>query len=81
MWCGLLVLQVLFKASLTSAHCRLLAVKDSSEKDTFFKKLPATIPAIPEPVAVRKILPLLSRALEYGGAPASAVGSLMLIGR
>eukprot|EP00878_Enallax_costatus_P016353 GHUV01017153.1.p1 GENE.GHUV01017153.1~~GHUV01017153.1.p1 ORF type:complete len:345 (+),score=98.92 GHUV01017153.1:319-1353(+) len=58
-----------------------IAVKDSAEKDMFFKKLPAMIPAIPEPVAVRKILPLLSRALEYGGAPASAVSSLMLIGR
>lgn len=63
-------------------YCLLVpAVKDSAEKDMFFKKLPAMIPAIPEPVAVRKVLPLLSRALEYGGAPASAVGSLMLIGR
>jgi SCY1-like protein 1 len=57
------------------------AVKDSAEKDSFFKKLPAMIPAIPEPVAVRKLLPLLSSSLEFGGAPASAVSSLMLIGR
>jgi SCY1-like protein 1 len=57
------------------------AVKDSAEKDAFFKRLPAMIPAIPEPVAVRKLLPLLSRALEFGGAPATAVGSLMLISR
>jgi SCY1-like protein 1 len=56
-------------------------VKDSAEKDSFFKKLPAMIPAIPEPVAVRKLLPLLSSSLEFGGAPASAVSSLMLIGR
>jgi SCY1-like protein 1 len=58
-----------------------IALKDSSEKDLFFKKLPAMIPAIPEPVAVRKILPQLSNALEYGGAPATAVSSLLMIGR
>lgn len=59
----------------------LAAVKDSAEKDAFFKRLPANVPAIPQPVAVRKLLPLLSRALEFGGAPASAVSSLLLIGR
>lgn len=59
----------------------LAAVKDSAEKDMFFKKLPAMIPAIPEPVAVRKFLPLLSKSLEFGGAPPSAVSSLLLIGR
>lgn len=58
-----------------------IALKDGSEKDIFFKKLPAMIPAIPEPVAVRKILPQLSNALEYGGAPATAVSSLLMIGR
>ncbi|WIA22885.1 hypothetical protein OEZ86_009825 [Tetradesmus obliquus] len=58
-----------------------ISLKDSAEKDSFFKKLPAMIPAIPEPVAVRKLLPLLSSSLEFGGAPASAVSSLMLIGR
>jgi len=56
-------------------------VKDSAEKDAFFKRLPALLPAIPGPVAVRKLLPLLSNALEFGGAPASAVGSLLQIGR
>jgi hypothetical protein len=58
-----------------------IALKDSGEKDLFFKKLPAMIPAIPEPVAIRKILPQLSNALEYGGAPATAVSSLLMIGR
>ncbi|KAF6265414.1 armadillo-type protein [Scenedesmus sp. NREL 46B-D3] len=58
-----------------------ISLKDSAEKDSFFKKLPAMVPAIPEPVAVRKLLPLLSSSLEFGGAPASAVSSLMLIGR
>mmetsp|Transcript_8758 Transcript_8758/g.18684 ORF Transcript_8758/g.18684 Transcript_8758/m.18684 type:complete len:802 (-) Transcript_8758:459-2864(-) len=57
-----------------------IAVKDSIEKDTFFKRLPSLLPSIPSAVAVRKILPGLSSALEFGGAPAHAVGSLMLIG-
>ncbi len=51
------------------------------EKDMFFKRLPTLLPAIPDPVAQRKLLPLLARALEYGGAPASAVGSLLVIGK
>ena len=50
-------------------------------QDTFFKRLPAILPSIPPAVAIRKILPLLSSALEFGGAPAHAVGSLMVIGK
>eukprot|EP00798_Chlamydomonas_sp_ICE-L_P002840 gene2840-17741_t len=57
-----------------------ISVKDSMEKDTFFKRLPAMLPSIPTAVAIRKILPLLSSALEYGGAPSHAVGSLLIIG-
>ena len=59
----------------------LFTVKDSAEKDTFFKKLPAMVPSIPIPVACRKILPLLCKALEYGGAPPSALSSVLLIGK
>jgi SCY1-like protein 1 len=58
-----------------------ITVKDGADKDAFFKRLPGLIPAIPQPVAARKLLPLLARALEFGGAPASALGSLLLIGR
>jgi hypothetical protein len=58
-----------------------ISLKDGTEKDLFFKRLPNMIPAIPEPVAIRKVLPLLSNALEYGGAPATAVSSLLMIGR
>jgi hypothetical protein len=58
-----------------------ISLKDGTEKDLFCKRLPSMIPAIPEPVAIRKVLPLLSNALEYGGAPATAVSSLLLIGR
>ena len=53
----------------------------TSLQDTFFKRLPAILPSIPPAVAIRKILPLLSSALEFGGAPAHAVGSLMVIGK
>lgn len=31
-------------------------------------------------MAIRKLLPLLASALEFGGAPPQAVGSLLLIG-
>lgn len=58
-----------------------LAVKDSSEKDGFFRKLPSILPALPAPVAERKLLPMLASALEYGGAPASALSCILQIGR
>lgn len=58
-----------------------IAVRDAVEKDTFFKRLPILLPAVPASVAVRKILPLLSSALEFGGAPATAVSSLLMIGK
>lgn len=32
-----------------------IAVKDSIEKDSFFKKLPSILPSIPPAVAVRKV--------------------------
>lgn len=64
--------------------CRFLenlAVKDSAEKDSFFKKLQTSIGTdIPDKVARRKILPLLGNALEFGGAPPSALGTLLAIG-
>ncbi|KAG2500649.1 hypothetical protein HYH03_001416 [Edaphochlamys debaryana] len=57
-----------------------IAVKDSVEKESFFRRLPGILPAIPAPVAVGKLLPLLASALEFGGAPPLAVSSLMVIG-
>ncbi|EFJ49788.1 hypothetical protein VOLCADRAFT_80567 [Volvox carteri f. nagariensis] len=57
-----------------------IAVKDSVEKESFFRRLPTLLPAIPAAVAVGKLLPLLSSALEFGGAPPLAVSSLMVIG-
>ncbi|KAL6779810.1 hypothetical protein ACKKBG_A13815 [Auxenochlorella protothecoides x Auxenochlorella symbiontica] len=57
-----------------------LALKDSQEKDAFFKRLPSLLPSVPTPVAQRKLLPLLAGALEYGGAPHAALGTLLTIG-
>ena len=64
----------------TMAFLENLALKDSMEKDTFFKRLPSSLPSIPEPVAQRKLLPLLASALEFGGAPPVALGALLTIG-
>ncbi|GFH06115.1 protein kinase domain-containing protein, partial [Haematococcus lacustris] len=57
-----------------------ISVKDSMDKESFFKKLGAALPSIPPAVAVQKILPLLAHALEFGGAPPHAVAPLLLIG-
>jgi SCY1-like protein 1 len=57
-----------------------LALKDAVERDSFFKKLPSMLPSVPVPVAQRKLLPLLAAALEFGGAPPMALGSLLAIG-
>lgn len=47
----------------TIAFLETLAVKDSAEKDAFFRKLPATIPSLPAPVAQLKLLPMLAGAI------------------
>lgn len=44
-----------------------ISVKDALDKESFFKKLPSALPAIPPAVAQRKLLPLLASALEFGG--------------
>ena len=46
-----------------------LAVKDSSEKDAFFRKLPAAIPSVPVPVAQQKLLPMLAGPAPNSTAP------------
>lgn len=56
-----------------------LAVKDSAEKDLFFKRLPQALPGVPLPVQRMKLLPLLSQALTFGGAPAVALGSILQV--
>jgi len=58
-----------------------LAVKDGMEKDAFFQRLNTTITDVPEVIAQKKILPLLASALEYGGAPPTALTSLMKLSK
>lgn len=47
------------------------------EKDAFFKQLPGQLPNIPKPIAQKRLLPQLAQALEFGGAPASALGEIV----
>ncbi|EFN51516.1 hypothetical protein CHLNCDRAFT_140213 [Chlorella variabilis] len=58
-----------------------LAIKDTMEKDTFFKRLPSLLPSIPPLVAQRKLLPMLASAIEFGGAPPVALTTLLEIGK
>lgn len=58
-----------------------LAVKDSAEKDVFFRKLSSQLSSLPTAVNQRKVLPLIGSALEFGGAPAVALGALLSIGK
>uniref|UniRef100_A0A061S498 SCY1-like protein 1 n=1 Tax=Tetraselmis sp. GSL018 TaxID=582737 RepID=A0A061S498_9CHLO len=57
-----------------------LSVKDSAEKDQFFRKLPNLLPSFPQSLCVQKFLPLLQNALEYGGAPPIALSAVLKIG-
>ena len=63
----------------TIAFLENLAVKDSAEKDLFFKRLPGAIPDLPLPVLRQKLLPMLAQALTFGGAPASALGTILQV--
>ncbi|CAL8461727.1 g1258 [Coccomyxa elongata] len=65
----------------TISFMESLAVKDSNEKDMFFKRLPTVLPTLPLPVVQKKVLPMLASALEFGGAPAVALGALLQIGK
>mmetsp|Transcript_346 Transcript_346/g.854 ORF Transcript_346/g.854 Transcript_346/m.854 type:complete len:822 (+) Transcript_346:2496-4961(+) len=57
-----------------------ISVKDLFEKESFFKRLTGVLEAIPSAVLVQKVLPLLSHALEFGGAPPHAISPLLQIG-
>lgn len=69
-----------------------LAVRDATEKDAFFRgggdsgsyapsadSLAAALPRFPPVVAQRRLLPALGAAVEFGGAPPSAVPPLLQI--
>ncbi|XP_010667551.2 uncharacterized protein LOC104884573 isoform X1 [Beta vulgaris subsp. vulgaris] len=58
----------------------VLSLKDSVEKDTFFRKLPTLSDQLPRQIVLKKILPLLASALEFGSAGAPALTALMKMG-
>ncbi|XP_031373956.1 probable inactive serine/threonine-protein kinase scy1 [Punica granatum] len=58
----------------------ILNLKDSIEKDTFFRKLPNLAEQLPRQIVLRKLLPLLASALEFGSAAAPALSALLKMG-
>ncbi|KAK7374360.1 hypothetical protein VNO80_07790 [Phaseolus coccineus] len=58
----------------------ILSLKDSVERDTFFRKLPNLAEQLPRQIVLKKLLPLLASALEFGSAAASALIALLKMG-
>ncbi|KAL9232799.1 hypothetical protein vseg_007865 [Gypsophila vaccaria] len=58
----------------------VLSLKDSVEKDTFFRKLPTLSEQLPRQIVLKKILPLLASALEFGSGAAPALTALLKMG-
>lgn len=58
----------------------ILTLKDSVEKDTFFRKLPNLAEQLPRQIVLKKLVPLLASALEFGSATASALTALLKMG-
>ncbi|KAK7376347.1 hypothetical protein VNO78_34813 [Psophocarpus tetragonolobus] len=58
----------------------ILSLKDSVEKDTFFRKLPNLAEQLPQQIVLKKLLPLLASALEFGSASAPALTALLKMG-
>ncbi|KAK8674780.1 hypothetical protein V6N13_032883 [Hibiscus sabdariffa] len=58
----------------------ILSLKDSVERDTFFRKLPTLAEQLPRQIVLKKIFPLLTSSLEYGSAAAHALNALLKIG-
>jgi len=54
-----------------------LNLKDSADKDLFFRRLNATLDGLPRTVVERKVLPLIASGLEFGSAPGAALQSLL----
>ncbi|KAL6049462.1 Nuclear aminoacylation-dependent tRNA export pathway component [Balamuthia mandrillaris] len=64
--------------------CRFLeniALKEPTQKDAFFKELPALLDSFPQNLCTKKILPSLLQAINYGYANARALVSLLKIGK
>ncbi|KMZ62159.1 Protein kinase [Zostera marina] len=64
----------------TIQFMEILNLKDSVEKDTFFRKLPNLAEQLPRPIVLKKLLPLLASSLEFGSAAAPALVALLKMG-
>ncbi|XP_009590239.1 uncharacterized protein LOC107824750 isoform X2 [Nicotiana tabacum] len=64
----------------TIQFMEILNLKDSVEKDTFFRKLPNLAEQLPREIVLKKLLPLLASALEFGSAAAPALTALLKVG-
>ncbi|PIN15089.1 Protein kinase [Handroanthus impetiginosus] len=64
----------------TIQFMEILNLKDSVEKDTFFRKLPNLADQLPRQIVLKKLLPLLASSLEFGSATAPALTALLKLG-
>ena len=48
-------------------------------QDQFFRKLSAVVQTMCRPIAEAKVLPLVGSALEFGAAPAIALGPYLQV--
>ncbi|XP_043724862.1 probable inactive serine/threonine-protein kinase scy1 isoform X1 [Telopea speciosissima] len=64
----------------TIQFMEILNLKDSVEKDTFFRKLPNLAEQLPRQIVLKKLLPLLASSLEFGAAAAPALTALLKMG-
>ncbi|KAL3622038.1 hypothetical protein CASFOL_034234 [Castilleja foliolosa] len=64
----------------TIQFMEILNLKDSVEKDNFFRKLPNLADQLPREIVQKKLLPLLASALEFGSATAPALTALLKMG-
>ncbi|KAK1271241.1 hypothetical protein QJS04_geneDACA005809 [Acorus gramineus] len=64
----------------TIQFMEVLNLKDSVEKDSFFRKLPNMAEQLPRQIVLKKLLPLLASSLEFGSAAAPALTALLKMG-
>ncbi|KAF9591028.1 hypothetical protein IFM89_001238 [Coptis chinensis] len=64
----------------TIQFMEVLNLKDSVDKDAFFRKLPNLAEQLPRQIVLKKLLPLLASSLEFGSAAAPALTALLKMG-
>ncbi|KAF9625888.1 hypothetical protein IFM89_027665 [Coptis chinensis] len=64
----------------TIQFLEVLNLKDSVDKDAFFRKLPNLAEQLPRQIVLKKLLPLLASSLDFGSAVAPALTALLKMG-